>query len=497
LKRFTRFLKVLVRNKRGLLGLTILIFFAIIAVVAPLLTPYDPLSISPMIASDFVYPSWFKYLPGNERLSENVQPINDSGFTTEKALQEWAFTTIPSGQSPSLKYISDVGNPIGNPGCIAISFKRDQTEATSEVEAFLTKEFYYPYQGPPRRFIGKVYVKATGVKNLTQWGHVEINVFIEQTEGQRYDLWSAKQGGNYTSEVWITPSITGTTRYPPLIDSNWLDPKGQIFSKQGTFFKQGNYRYGVEVVFTQDVQEATVYIDDIDLKLYGTVFGFLGTDELGRDLFTQLLYGTRISMIIGLLAAFLSVSIGLILGLFSGYLGKIVDELIMRFTDMFLVLPELPLLIVLIAVLGPTVWNQVITIGFLGWMGFARVVRSQVLSLKERPFVEAGKALGGGRLHIIGRHILPNVMNLVYVTLAMAVPYAIMSEAYVSFLGLFDPTIMTWGRMLHDALEQSSGVERWWWIVPPGLCIAAISTSFILIGYALDEILNPKIRERR
>jgi len=483
-------LKVLIRNKRGTLGVAILIFFIILAIVAPLLTPYDPLSMSHMIASEFTSPTWFKYLPGNENFSENLQPINAPRFTTETALQEWTFTTIPLGQTPSVKYVPDAGSPGSTPGCVAISFKRDPAEATSEVNALLYKEFYYPYKGPPKRFLGNVFVKTTGVKNLTT-GVVEIRVFIEQPEGQRHILWSVKQGGNYTSETWITPSIEGSIKYPPLIDSYIIDPNEEIFNKQG------NYRYGVEVYFTQEVQEATVHLDDINLNLYGTMFGFLGTDEVGRDLFTQLLYGTRISLIIGLLAAFLSVAIGLILGLVSGYMGRIVDELIMRFTDMFLVLPELPLLLVLIAVLGPTIWNQVITIGFLGWMGFARIVRSQVLSLKERPFVEAGKALGGGKLHIIGRHILPNVMNLVYVTLAMSVPYAIMAEAYVSFLGLFDPTIMTWGRMLHDALEQPMGVERWWWIVPPGLCIAAISISFMLIGYALDEILNPKIRERR
>ncbi len=133
----------------------------------------------------------------------------------------------------------------------------------------------------------------------------------------------------------------------------------------------------------------------------------------------------------------------------------------------------------------------------IGWTGFARVVRSQALSIKERPYVEAARAVGGGRFHIIARHILPNVMSLTYVSLATAVPGAIISEAWLSWLGLYDPTRMTWGRMLYDAQAEPGWVNMWWWIVPPGLCIAAISLSFILIGYALDEILNPKLRERR
>jgi peptide/nickel transport system permease protein len=184
-------------------------------------------------------------------------------------------------------------------------------------------------------------------------------------------------------------------------------------------------------------------------------------------------------------------------GLVAGYVGGIVDQILMRFTDMLLVIPDTPLYIVLMAVLNPSIWTLVALMTMIGWTGFARISRSQALSLKERPFVEAAKALGGGRLHIILRHILPNVMSLVYVALATAVPSAIINEAWLSFLGLYDPTTMTWGRMLEGMSGEAEGILMWWWIIPPGLCIAAISLSFILIGYALDDILNPKLRERR
>jgi len=493
LGRFLSFLKVLLRDKRGLVGISIIVFFALAAIAAPLLTPYDPLLVRRRIAAELTSPYWFKYLPGNERSSENLHPINDPEFTSNEALKEWAFTTDPSVRNLSVKYTTEEGGPRSGSGCIAILFNRYASDTLGEVKAVLIKEFYYPYGGPPKRFLGHISVKATGIMNVSQWG-VEIKVFTEEMGGEKNVLWSARQGGIYRSESWIEPSIesvTGGVKYPPLIDSYILDTESEMFSKPG------NNLYGVEVSFAQDVQEATIYIDDFDLDFYGSLFGLLGTDRLGRDIASQLLYGTRISLIIGLLAAFLSVTIGLGFGLFSGYSGGFVDEVMMRFTDMLLVLPELPLLIVLIAVLGSTVWNQILLIGFLGWMGFARTVRSQVLSLKERSFVEAAKAVGAGRLHVITQHMLPNVMNLVYVTLAMSVPYAIMSEAYISFLGLFDPTIVTWGRMLHEVLGVVDGVQRWWWIVPPGLCIAAISTAFIFIGYALDEILNPKLRERR
>jgi len=481
---------VLAHNKRGMLGIGILIFFTVLALAAPLLTPYNPIYSPEIIAADLTYPTWLKYFPGYEKTSENSNPIEDPSFSNNESVQQWVFAAIPPNPNHTLKYVADVGSPHSPLGCVVISFERDYVGQAEELTSVLTKEFYYPYLGPPKRFMGQIYTKAEGVKDVSQWG-VEIKVFIQRENGERNYLWSAKQGGKYKSEAWITPSIYGQDVYPPLIDSYRLDPMGTIFSQQT------NYKYGVEVLFSKDVQKASVYIDDLDLKLYGSAFGLLGTDNAGLDIYTQLIYGTRISLLVGILASLISVTLGLTIGLFSAYLGRVVDEISMRFTDMFLVLPELPLLLVLIAVLGPSIWNIIWITGFLGWMAFARTVRSQTLSLKERPFIEAARAVGAGKLHIITRHILPNVMNLVYVTLAMSVPYAIMSEAYISFLGLYDPYIMTWGRMFHEAEALPGGVQRWWWIIPPGLCIAAISISFILIGYALDEILNPKIRERR
>jgi len=239
-----------------------------------------------------------------------------------------------------------------------------------------------------------------------------------------------------------------------------------------------------------------VYIDDFTIRLYGNAYGLFGTDYNGRDIFSQLIYGARISLFVGLLSAILSVVVGLFVGLVAGYVGGAADEIIMRLTDGLLVLPGLPLLLVLIAVLGPSIWNLIMVIGVLGWMGFARTVRSQTLSLKERPFVEAAKAIGASKWHIILRHILPNVMSLVYVSLALSVPGAILSEAALSFLGLFDPSVISWGRMLHD-VQEFQGFEKWWWVVPPGISIALVSLSFILLGYALDETLNPRLRQRR
>ena len=139
---------------------------------------------------------------------------------------------------------------------------------------------------------------------------------------------------------------------------------------------------------------------------------------------------------------------------------------------------------------------MIILLGLLGWMGFARLVRSQVISLKERPFIEAAKAVGAGKTHIISRHIVPNVMSLVYVSLATAVPGSIVAEAALSWLGFADLSKVSWGRMLYD-VQQASASQNWWWVVPPGLCIALLAMAFVLLGYALDEVLNPRLRIRR
>ncbi len=499
-RRFKGFMKILVHSKRGVLGIGIIVVFSLIALSASIITPFSPVDIpthpsnSPP-AARYAKPIWYGYLFPTESLTANVEAIDNGNFETASSIDQFRFTTDSiSGYVSNPQFVSNAG--FRKDGCIAITFAREADRLPERVNASLKKVFDYPYAVPPSQFIGFAAIRATTSENLS----VTVSVVIEEDNGEkRLNWWTAELGDDQVP--WLTPS-------PPIdsyAEKTWLKEKfgpAWVVDPARTMFNESTkYRYGVEIAFNDtragEEAEATVYIDDLMLRLLGNTSGMLGTDQYGRDIFTQLIYGARISLVVGLLAAFLSTSIGLVIGLVAGYVGKFVDQILMRFTDMLLVIPDVPLFIVLMAVLSPSVWNLIILITMLGWTGFARIVRSQVLSLRERPFVEAAKSIGSGKAHIIFRHILPNVMSLVYVSLAMAVPSAIVLEAWLSWLGLYDPTVMTWGRMLHDAQNEPLGIRMWWWIVPPGLAIALISLSFVLLGYALDEILNPKLRERR
>ncbi|MEM2703269.1 MAG: ABC transporter permease [Candidatus Bathyarchaeia archaeon] len=316
--------------------------------------------------------------------------------------------------------------------------------------------------------------------------------FVETKDGEI--IIDRAFSGDAANGFWI---ISRTSKSTSTSLIQFSDPK-EVASLLPS--KPGNYIWGVEITFldrsSAENVETIVYIDDFHLRIVGTAFGILGTDQYGRDLFSQLIYGTRISLYIGILVSVFSVAIGLIVGLFAGYYGGVIDEFLMRTNDLLLVIPGLPLLIVLVAILGAKIENLIILLGLLGWNGFARVVRSMVLSIKERPFIESAKAAGAGTSHIIFKHILPCVMAIVYVSLATSVPGAITAEAALSWLGFYDPMRMSWGRMLHEVFV-SGGTTCWWWIIPPGICIALVATAFILLGYALDEILNPKLRMRR
>jgi peptide/nickel transport system permease protein len=228
----------------------------------------------------------------------------------------------------------------------------------------------------------------------------------------------------------------------------------------------------------------------------------LGTNDIGQDIFSELIYGTRVSLTIGFMAAIFTVTIGTLMGVVSGFVGGTVDEVLMRFTDVVMILPNIPLLILLMAIIGKSsFFIMVLAISLTGWTGTARMVRSTTLSIKERMYVEASKAIGAGDGHIILKHILPNVSPLIMATTIYQVAGAMMSEASLAFLGLGDPSNKSWGMILHYAETSGGwyanmGYPAFWWIIPPGVCIALTVASLTLMGQTVEEIINPRLRRR-
>jgi oligopeptide/dipeptide ABC transporter ATP-binding protein len=221
---------------------------------------------------------------------------------------------------------------------------------------------------------------------------------------------------------------------------------------------------------------------------------WFGTDDAGQDVFTNFVFGARVSLTVGFFAAFISIIIGGIFGLVAGFFGGRWENFLMRFTDIMLVIPDLPLTVVIVALTKPSLWNIIFVIGILGWTTTARVVRSQTLAVKSRKFVLRARAIGASRMHILTRHILPLVLPILVVQAVLAISLAILNESTLSFIGLGDPSAPSWGQMLNFAFGRGAmSVGAWWALVVPGFGIVWVVLSLTLLGQGMEQVLNPRL----
>jgi len=254
----------------------------------------------------------------------------------------------------------------------------------------------------------------------------------------------------------------------------------------------GDYKIALKTVIKDDTIIRNPYI-----VIPGKVSGLLGTDNAKRDIFSGLIAGIKWALTIGLMTAVISVFIGLFWGVTSAYFGGFVGNLMNRIYEFFINLPMLPILIAISAVFKINIWVLILLLCIFSWTGSVRTIMAISLQLKEEVFVEASKSLGAGHWRIIFKHIMPLILPLTFANMAFAVPGAILSEAGLSLLGLGDPTIVTWGSILHDAQTGGAFINGlWWWIIPPGLVMSLLASSFVFVGWAMDKILHPKLRTR-
>ncbi len=448
---FQEFLK----RKIGLLGFIMLVIFVVIAVMAPVLAPINP--------SDYRSPTaWVEYPKG-------VPPEWVALFSSKKPAKHLILKNYELSRSrfsgftnTTLKYKFryDSDTPPKN---IVIAMN-----VSNVTQAFIRFRLVRPDN---KSLTLKTMSITSGSLNQSQ--AIKLSLFEDSSFLEGVVTWLAEQGVNVKK---------GTTNLGDYIFLNLNN--GKVL--------KGDYELRVMVISTYDIK-----FDKAEIILSGAVYGLMGTDAFGRDLFYGLVWGTPIALLIGVLVSVLSTMIGLFYGVVAGYIGGYIDEVLMRIVDILLAMPVLPILIVMSLVFKPSWWEIALMITIFGWEGLSRVVRSIALQLRESAFVEAARSIGASRWRIIIKHIVPNIIPYTVASLALAVPGAILTEASLSFLGLGDPTFPTWGTILHDAEmggALSSGM--WWWFIPPGLLIALVSMSFVFMGYAIDEIVNPRLRRR-
>ncbi|MEM2429419.1 MAG: ABC transporter permease [Nitrososphaerales archaeon] len=451
------------RYKIGILGIFLLIILIIISISAVILIPIDTFKQwhNPAYWTRYpkaALPSWINYftntkLPEHLILKEPLVMKSESGviqiFNHIYTIQ-FNYDTFPDDFifNYLIKYK-------GSPPLFELSIIRPDGDRLLLIITTL----------PPKPFNLEAYTFNGSIYSTDRVIRSNVAHYLSERIGESISIMD------------IAPQFVIFSEKPFKLDSKVL--KG-TYTFNATFY-----------TFDKDDQLLTS-----ELIIGGKVFGILGTDELRRDLLIGILWGTPVALFIGLSVATLAVFVGIVYGIVSGYYGKRLDEIMMRINDIIYSLPALPFLIILAISFGRNILLVVLYLTVFGWVGIAKVARSMALQIKTLAYIEAIELIGASKWRVMLKHIMPQITPYALASIALSVPSAILAEAGLSFLGLGDPTLPTWGQILHDAqLYGAAARGLWWWIIPPGVMIAITGLTFVFIGIAMDTVLNPRMRK--
>ncbi|HAE22471.1 MAG TPA: ABC transporter permease [Spirochaetaceae bacterium] len=468
--RFKEFWDDFRREKAGLVGLGILLFCLLVVIFEPVFLPY-------------------KDVNGNWR---NISYWEDN---TRAAPPVW--TNLFSAKKSAVTVQIDEA-------LVKEEFTKSERYPAGIDMRVYSFEYEYKYDLAPVDIILRTVAD----------GNINMDIDVIRPDGQVVYVGSYTESGMQNTSLRFSIDTEGRSNVMNFVRerssefginmSNTIGvrPTNIIFSELASdMFRartplKGTYTIRAKVPMTT-LNVAGNNVDDVMLVVSGRVSGILGTDTSKRDLFSGIIAGLKWALFIGLITSIISVLIGVMYGIISAYFGGFVDTSMSFIWEIFVSVPVLPVLIVMSAIFKPSIWIIIASLIVFSWVGPVKTVRSMALQMKEETYIEAAKALGAGKWRIIFKHLAPLLLPYSFANMALAVPSTIIFEASLSLLGLGDPTIITWGQILHDA--QSSGATLnglWWWIVPPGLFIAVMGMTFAFLGFAMDKILHPKLRTR-
>ncbi|MBN2228853.1 MAG: ABC transporter permease [Candidatus Thorarchaeota archaeon] len=499
------------KHRIGLVGLALIIIFVGMAIFAPILVTHDPTP-QAKVAPTYLAPSWLSVFDPNGVVTGDL--LTDPNLeeapliVTNGTSTEFSGVHVPTSESNNHSYVNLTwSHTAGN----MLDYNVDPENILPDYNDFVYFEqnFTWPYNNNPSDVNMSISFGTTLTGDFAPGVQLSNNLMF------RVYVWLIDSSNQWTKVYESREATYVEAIQEKRISMNYLSIKdvfGGMVLVNGTQEDPSNdvrvlvglspYRYFNDTVTYGDPWSfyngnVTFTFTSLKMIAYGNYFGLMGSTNWGADAYSQLIYGSRISLIIGILATGLSTALGVIVGMVAGYFGGKVDEVLMRIVDFLLVIPGLPLMMVLAAFLGASIGNIIIVIAILGWTGTSRLIRSQVLAEKNKAYVESARAIGASDTYIMFRHILPNVTPILFANITLGVVGAILSEAGLSFLGLTDPEDPSWGRMLADARTGGAfSTGAWWVVLFPGLMITLLSLAFTFVGHTLDQVLNPRLRER-